>query len=79
MKWPTTEQCYAAMAKLAEYYMEGEKLDYWMDLICSGVAKDVFPPGKGFLVDIYEARMSTDKPELEDYLELHQLICSVCV
>lgn len=52
MKWPTTEQCYAAMAKLAEYYMEGEKLDYWMDLICSGVAKDVFPPGKGFLVDV---------------------------
>lgn len=79
MEWPTTEQCYSAMRELAEYYMEGEQLEYWRALIRDREAEGLFPPGKGFLVDLDYAIDASMKPPMEGIADLYQLICTVCI
>lgn len=79
MEWPTTQECYDAMAKFSEYYMEGEQKLYWMNLIEEGTATDLFPPGKGFLHELDEVVKTSSKPSMPNRAELYELICCVCI
>ncbi len=79
MPWPSTEDCYKAMSRFVEHYMEGEQQLYWRCLIADGLHSDRFPPGKGFLFDLDQVIAVSEKPPLPDQAALYQLICTVCI
>lgn len=79
MDWPTGEDCHEAMTKLAEYYFQGEQLDFWRNKINEDRIEGRFPSGKGFLYDIDQAIRVSYKPPMPERSDLYQLICAVCI
>ena len=79
MEWPTNEECYDAMLILAEHYMDGDQKIWWKDFLMQGKADRIFPLGKGFLHDFDKAIKVSEATPIPKYVELYQLICTVCI
>ena len=77
--FPSNKDCYAAMAKLSEYYMEGEQRRKWRSIIENGLNSQRTPPGKGFLQEIDYAMRNSTKTSMGERKELYDLICNVCI
>lgn len=77
--FPSNKDCYEAMAKLSEYYMEGEQRRKWSSIIESGLNSQRTPPGKGFLQEIDCAISNSKKASMGERKELYDLICNVCI
>lgn len=79
MQWPNSQDCYTAMSRFVEYYMAGEQLTYWRNIIAEGLESDRFPPGKGFLFELDQVIKASAKPAMPEQTQLYQLICTVCI
>ena len=77
--FPSNKDCYEAMEKLSEYYMEGEQRRKWRSIIESGLNNQRTPPGKGFLQEIDCAIRNSSKTSMDERKELYDLICNVCI
>ncbi|GAB6263073.1 hypothetical protein [Photobacterium sp. R1] len=75
----TNQDCYNAMQDFVNFYMNGDKKEFWNNLLLDYKLQGKFPPGKGFLRDLDEAIQESRSPEMPKRLQLYERICAYCI
>ncbi|WP_417761557.1 hypothetical protein [Shewanella sp.] len=77
-EWPTNEECYAAMAALAQDYFTGAQLAKWQQHIDDGLVRGQMPAGKGFLHEL-DGAVKVGSPMTPQQKQWFDTICAVCI